>query len=512
VNGAETLVRTAAAGGIEVCFANAGTTEIPIIMAMDRVPGIKAILGLFEGVCTGAADGYARMLDRPAMALLHCGPGFANGVANLHNARRAQSPVFCVVGQHATWHRFADPPLNMDLEGLVRTVSGWHRSSRSPDAILRDVTEGIVASRFGQVASLIVPHDLQLAEAVETPATTPFAFDPPDGQTIELAARILRTAGKAALILDGRALRTRALRAAARIRAATGCHLFAPSFASCMDRGAGLPEVVRIPYFPEPAIEMLSGYDVVVLVSAHEPVTFFGYPGLPGFVLREDQTKLNLCTARQHSVDALEALADVLGAPSEIHVADRPFDVQPPDGELTPETACAVVAALQPEGAIIVDEGLTSALAYSGLTAGAPPHTHTMVTGGAIGYGMPCATGAAIACPERPVINLQADGSAMYTVQALWTQAREGLNVTTLVCSNRGYRIVRMELARAGIEDRGPSMRSLTEMDSPAVDWVSLSRGFGVPAVSVANARDMARELGRALAEPGPHLIELVLP
>jgi acetolactate synthase-1/2/3 large subunit len=482
-------------------------------MAMDRVPGIRAILGLFEGVCTGAADGYARMLDRPATALLHLGPGFANGVANLHNARRAQSPVFCLVGQHATWHRFADPPLNMDLEGLIRTVSGWQRSCRSADAISPDVTEGITASRFGQVASLIVPHDLQLAETVAAPpATAPFAFDPPDGQIIELVARTLRTAGRAALILDGRALRTRALRAAARIRAVTDCDLFAPSFASCMDRGAGLPGAVRIPYFPEPAIEMLSGYDVVVLVSAHEPVTFFGYPGLPGFVLREDQTKINLCTPRQHSADALEALADALGAPSEIHLADGPFGVEHPDGELTPERACAVIAALQPEGAIIVDEGLTSALAYSALTAGAPPHTHTMVTGGAIGYGMPCATGAAIACPDRPVINLQADGSAMYTVQALWTQASEGLNVTTLVCSNRGYRIVRMELARAGIEDSGQNMRSLTELDSPAIDWVSLSRGFGVPAVSVANTRDMARELGRALAEPGPHLIELLLP
>src|SRR5512135_166615 len=157
MNGANLLVKTAIRMGIEVCFANAGTTEMPIVVALDSTPGIKASLGLFEGVCTGAADGYGRMLDKPAMTLLHLGPGLANGIANLHNARRARSPVLNVVGEHATWHRPTDPPLAMEIEGLAKTVSGWRRTTSSPAEIALDLASAVTATRVGQVATLIVP-------------------------------------------------------------------------------------------------------------------------------------------------------------------------------------------------------------------------------------------------------------------------------------------------------------------------------------------------------------------
>ena len=514
MNGAELLVKTAQARGIEVCFANAGTTEIPIVMALDAVKGIRAILGLFEGVCTGAADGYGRMTGKPAMALLHLGPGFANGIANLHDARRAATPLLNVIGQHATWHLPADPPLAMDVEGLTRTVSGWVRTIGSIEALSRDISEAINASLFGQISSLIVPHDLQLAEATDAGiGTAYFAFDPVDTALIEKAAQRVRAARKSALLLDGRALSGPGLEAASRIRGKYKSDLFAPTFFSCVERGVGWPDVQRIPYFPEEAISLLSGYDVVVIISAHEPVTFFGYPGVRGHILSDEQEKLYLCGRRENPVEALEALADALGAPAHPMMRDaRGPRAQLPSGELTAEKACLTIAALQPEHAIIVDEGITSGFTYYPLTASAPPHSFMTIAGGSIGYGMPCATGAAVACPDRPVINFQADGSALYTVQALWTQAREGLNVSTLICSNRSYKILQLELSRTGITSYGDSARALTELNTPPIDWVSLARGFGVPAASVDTVEGLARELSIGLAEPGPRLIEMLLP
>jgi acetolactate synthase-1/2/3 large subunit len=513
VNGAELLVKTAQARGIEVCFANAGTTEIPIVMALDATKGIKAILGLFEGVCTGAADGYGRITGKPAMALLHLGPGFANGIANLHDARRAATPVLNVIGQHATWHLSADPPLAMDVESLTRTVSGWVRTSESIETLSRDMNEAINASGFGQISSLIVPHDIQLAEARdEGIGGLDFVFDSVDADLITKAAQRMRAARKSALLLDGRALSRPGLEAATRIRAKLQSDLFAPSFFSCVERGLGLPDVQRIPYFPEEAISLLSDYDLVVIVSAHEPVTFFGYPGIRGHILTDEQEKLYLCSVRENPVKALEALADALDAPAHPIVRDAKSPrAQLPAGNLTAEKACLTVAALQPEHAIIVDEGITSGFTYYPLTASSPPHSFMTIAGGSIGYGMPCATGAAVASPDRPVINFQADGSALYTVQALWTQAREGLHVITLICSNRSYKILQLELSRAGITSYGDNARALTELNAPSIDWVSLSRGFGVPAVSIDTVEGLARELGIGLAEPGPRLIEMVL-
>jgi acetolactate synthase I/II/III large subunit len=515
MNGAEILVTTAAAAGIEICFANPGTTEIPLVMAFDAIPGIRPILGLSEGVCAGAADGYGRMLDRPAMTLLHLGPGFANSIAYLHDARRARTPVLSIIGEHASWHRPADAPLTMDIEALTATVSGWQRTVRSANTLSRDTAEAIGASRYGQVASLIVPHDYQEAEG--GPGTTGRqepVFDSIDSAVISRAAQLLREGGTA-LLLGGRALRTKGLQAAALVKASTGCDLLAETFPAFMERGAGLPPVERIPYFPEPARELLSRYRAVIQAGAKEPVTFFGYKGIGSHLLTDEQKTGPLATERQDVVEVLEALAHAVRQPgsSRGNLPSHGEVQRPgvPDGELTAEKACITLAALQPEHAIIIDEGLTSSFTYYPLTAHVPPHSLTTVTGGAIGYGMPCAIGAAIAFPRRPVINLQADGSAMYTLQALWTQARESLDITTLICSNQSYNILRIELERAGIASPGHRARSLTELRRPVIDWVRIAQGFGVPAVSVNTAPGLARELSRAMGEPGPHLIEMVL-
>jgi len=517
LNGADVLVKTAVELGVEVCFANPGTTEMPVVLALDSTPGIRAFLGLFEGVCTGAADGYGRMLDKPAMTLLHLGPGFANGIANLHNARRAKSPVLNVIGEHASWHRDADPPLAMDIEGLARTVSGWVRTCRSAQDVPGNVCEAVSAARLGQVTTLIFPHDHQLAESSGYQVkASPAHFDPlQPGSSVAVAAR-LRKSRKAALLLGGRALRKPGLRAAARIKRAIGCDLFAPTLPGYMENGLGLPSIERVPYFPEQATAVLSRYDTVLLIGAPEPVTFFGYPGVRSLILTDEQEKITLCTERQNVIEALESLADAVGAPTPSVKDDSPWArVQRPtipSGELTAEKACLTLGALQPENAIIIDEAVTTRYSYLPLAAKLLPHTILTTAGGSIGQGIPCATGAAIACPERPVIDLQADGSALYTVQALWTQAREGLNVTTLICSNRSYRILQMELHRAGITSYGPNTRRLTELANPSMNWVQIATGFGVPGVTVGTVEGLARELGKALAESGPHLIEMVLP
>jgi len=515
MNGAELVLKTAVLNGIDICFANAGTTEIPLVAALDGQAGIKTVLGLFEGVCTGAADGSGRVLDRPAMALLHLGLGFANGIACLHNARRAKAPVVNVIGEHASWHRDADPPLCMDIAAMVGAVSGWTRTCRSARGLSRDMAAVIAASSRGQVASLIIPNDHQWAECGGIPIVTASpSFEPVDHEVVDRAAKALKTGGRTAVVLGGRALRHKGLMTAARIRAATGCDLLANSFPGYMDRGGSLPVVTRIPYFPEPALELMTRYDAVVLAGAWEPVTFFGYEGVPSHVIPGGTMKIAIDGPGQDVNEALEALAGSVGrAKRTAAKGDSAARGRSslPAGPLTPETVSAVVAALQPEDGIVVDEGLTTTFPYYPLSHGRGPHGFMTIAGGAIGYGMPCSVGAALAAPARPVINIQADGSAMYTVQALWTMAREGLNVTTLLCNNGGYRIIAMELERAGLTDLGEAARALVDIDGPPIDWVNLSRGLGVSATRVDDAAALAREMKRAMKEPGPHLIEMMI-
>ncbi len=514
MNGAELILRTAASAGVDVCFANPGTTELGLVNALDAVPSVRAVLAQFEGVCSGAADGWGRMRDAPALALFHLGPGFANGIANLHNARRAHTPLVALVGDHATWHRGVDAPLSSDIEALARPVSRFVRTAASAAALGEDAAEAIAAAvEAPGVSTLIVPSDLQAGEASgPPPEVRPRAARavPPD--RILRVAAALRRGAPAALFLGGLALRERGLWAAARIAARTGARVVAECFPARMERGAGLPPVERLPYFPERAAACLAGLGTLVLAGAAEPVAFFGHPGMPSR-LAPPGCALEILASPGHDVEAaLADLADALDAPA-AGPALAPAGAAPamPEGPLSPATVGALLAAMQPEGAIVVDESATTGLGYFHPAAASPRHTLLTLTGGSIGWGPACATGAALACPDRAVIDFQGDGGAMYTVQALWTQAREGLHVVTLVCANRRYRILEIEQERAGVARPGPRAASLTDLARPPVDWVLLARGMGVPASRADSLAALREALGRSLAAPGPHLIELAL-
>jgi acetolactate synthase I/II/III large subunit len=515
MNGAESLIRTALAAGVEVCFANPGTTEMPLVAALDAVEGMRAVLSLFEGVCTGAADGYARMADKPALTLTHLGPGFANGIANLHNARRARSPVVNVIGDQATWHLAADAPLTSDIASLARPVSAWVREVKTPASVAADTSEAIAASGHapGRVSTLIVPSDCLWSEAGG--AASPMPVMAPKhvaDEAIRRSAAILQKAGNTAVMfLGGQAMRSRGLAAASRIATQTGCRLMCETFPSRIERGAGRPAVEKLPYFPEQALESLSKYAAIVLAGAPAPVAFFGYPNLPSSLIPQGCSSEALAAPEQDIIAALEALADEVGAPANAATGAKLNRPARPSGKLDSATVGAALAALMPENCIVMDEAATTGLPFFSASAGAPPHTYLALTGGAIGQGLPCATGAAVACPERKVIAFQADGSGMYTVQSLWTQARERLNVTTLICNNRRYRILQVELARAGVTEPGRKARSLTSLADPEIEWARIAAGMGVPAVRVETAEALCAELERALAAPGPNLIEMLI-
>ncbi len=514
MNGAESLIRTLIDAGLNICFANPGTTEMPMVRALDEVDGMRAVLCLFEGVCTGAADGYARMSGKPGLTLLHLGPGFANGIAYLHDARRARSPIVNLIGDHATWHLAADAPLTTDIESLAKPVSAWIRHTESAEELAGDAADAVLAASIkpGNIATLIVPHDCQLEPANAAAAPKPVPSPPRvTSGAISHAAKVLRNDEPTVLFLGGHALGKRGLMAAARIAAAGKCNLMCETFPARWERGAGLPVLERLPYFPEQAIAALSPFKSVILAGAKPPVSFFGYPGLPSFMISPQQQTVTLATPEEEIAAALEELADLLGAPMDVNENSSVKIPARPTAKLTPETLSAAVASLLPENAIVMDESNTSAGPFCVMSQSAPRHSYLTQPGGAIGLGLPCATGAAVACPDRPVITMQADGSAMYTLQSLWTQAREQLNVKTIICNNRSYRILGIELMRSGVKEFGKQAQTLIGLDNPLIDWVQLSKGLGVPAVRVETAEDLVKELERALAESGPRLIEAVL-
>lgn len=508
MTGAEAVIRTAVAAGIDVCFANPGTTELYLVEALDRCPEIRSILSVFEGVCTGAADGYARIRGRPALALLHLGPGLANGLANLHNARKANSPVVSVVGEHATWHIAADAPLTSDIKTLARPMSSFVKTTTKAEEAAADMAE--VIAKATQLPSgpgtLILPGDMQWAKVSRPlPNPRPVKQAVPNVEEISLAARALRRPN-AALVLSGSALRTAGLRAADRIAQATGCKVLAPTFPPVQDRGIGLICPDKIPYAPEPARQVLEPFKTVVLAGAAKPVAFFGYPDNRSGLYAEDAELVETCSSGVDPAAAVQAIAEALHAPPERQApaAKRP---QAPTGALTPLNMCQAVAALQPENAIVMDEGATAGFAYYPMAAGAPPFTYMALTGGSIGQGLPCAAGAAAAAPERPVVCLEGDGSSLYTIQALWTMAREKQNVTTIICKNRSYSILRWELERAKMTP-GETSLSLTGLDKPFFDFVKLAEGFGVEARAVHTAEELNDALRYGFQTSGPMLIE----
>ncbi len=511
MNAAECLVKTAKEMGIEVCFANPGTTELPLVVALDTVEGIRSVLGLFEGVCTGAADGYARMLQKPAMVILHLGPGLANGIANLHNAQRAHSMIVNVVGEHSTWHKASDPPLTMDIESLAKTVSEWYRTCNSEDSFAQDMVDAVQSAKHGQIATLIVPFDLQTKKDVAAAFVTGRREKHSvNYEEIKTAAALLKSGKKTAFVFSNSHIGKNELMAAALIKQACGCDLITSNFPAHIERGACLPDIIRMPYLPEMAMDVLSKYEVFVFVGPKEPTPFFGYEGVPANYLKDGQKRFHISKHDQDLLEILEALASELGAPRLAYSCMLPPSKRPeiPTGKLDGTKICSVIAALQPENAIVVEESVTTGLMYYPMTSGVPPFSLLTLTGGAIGQGAPCALGAAIACPDRSVINFQADGAGMYTLQALWTQAREGLNIKTLICSNSSYDILKYEYGRLGVS---PQKNASYLTDLSGIDWVSLGKGMGVPSVKVITAEDLARELAKALKDKGPNLIQMVI-
>ncbi|MGY6631190.1 MAG: acetolactate synthase large subunit [Wenzhouxiangella sp.] len=516
-NGAQALMKTLADAGIEVCFSNPGTSEMHFVAALDDEPRMRAVLALFEGVATGAADGYARMADKPAAVLLHLGCGLGNGLANLHNARKGKVPVVNIVGDHATYHMALDAQLQSDIETVARNVSpGFVRTSMKTEDLGRDAVEAIQAARGlpGQVSTLILPADVSWGEGGEAAAPPPEPAPPAASETTVAAiAKALESGEPAALLLGGRALREPALLAAARLAAHRGIKVFAEVFPTRLERGAGRPPVERIAYLAELASLQLSPYKHLVLVDAKPPVSFFAYPGKPSELVPEGCQVHTLSTPAEDAQASLEKLVQAMGAGQaapELQPASRPGR---PRGKLTAEKVCKAVGHLLPDNAILVDEANTSGLMLPVMTAGCPAHDLITLTGGAIGQSLPNAVGAAIACPERPVLALVGDGSAMYTNQALWTMARENLDVTVVVLSNAAYSILNVELERVGAQTTvGPKARSQLDLTGPNLDFARLAQGMGVHAVRVDTAETFCQALEYAFSQPGPHLIDAVIP
>jgi acetolactate synthase-1/2/3 large subunit len=515
LNGAQALIRTLVGCGVDVCFTNPGTSEMHFVAALDDVPEMRGILGLFEGVVTGAADGYARVAGKPAATLLHLGPGLANGWANLHNARRAHTPVVNIVGDHALPHKQLDAPLESDIEAVARAVAGWVRTSTSSESVATDAADAVTASREGrgQVATLILPADVSWSDA-RGPAepTAPAAAGAPMPHRIEAVASALRDGQPAGFLVGGRVVGDEAgLVAAARAAAGSGARLLCETFPAKLARGAGLPAIERLGYLAEFAEVQLAGLRHLVVVDTKEPVSFFAYPGKASVLVPDGCQVHHIDEGGVDPVAALVALADALGAPAEVErqPASRP---DAPAGDLTAQTMSEALGHLLPEGAIVSDEGNTGGLFVAGATAGCPRHDWLTLTGGSIGQGMPVATGAAVAAGDRKVINLQADGSALYTIQSLWTQAREGLDVTTILLNNQSYAILNMELQRVGAGDPGPAALSMLDLTNPTTDFCAVARGLGVPAERATDAEGFTAALERALAIRGPALVEAMLP
>ena len=512
MNGAESLVRTLIASGIDTCFANPGTSEIHFVAALDRAPGIRCVLALFEGVATGAADGYGRMTGRPAATLMHCGPGFANGLAYLHNAKRAETPILNIVGDQATYHAPLNPPLASDIAAWARPVSPWVRKTMHAESVGKDAAEAIQNARRppGGSATLILPSDVSWNEggvvSQPLPVPRPAKIAP---EKVAEAARVLRSGEPAVMLVSGAGLCADALALGHRIASATGAKLMAPTFNARIARGRGRAPLDIVPYPVDEAVALLAGIKHLILVGTGEPVAFFAYPGKPGIVSPKDAQVHVLARPEEDLPDALLRLVAELACPE---FAIEELRAEPPSihGAMSAEAVAAMLAALLPEQAILVDEAITLRAPFFQATRRAATHDWLQVPGGAIGGGLPLATGAALGSPGRRVIVLEGDGSAMYTVQALWTQARENLDVTTLILSNRKYEILFRELDQAGAIP-GRAARDLFEIARPEIDWIRIAGSLGVEAAAASSLARFADLLRVSNARRGPFLIELTL-
>jgi acetolactate synthase-1/2/3 large subunit len=515
MNGAESLLLTLVGSGVDTCFANPGTSEMHFVSALDKVDGMRAILTLFEGVATGAADGYGRMAEKPAATLLHLGPGLANGLANLHNARRASTPLVNIVGDHATYHAQYDAPLTSDIAGFARPVSGWIFSSTSALNVASDAARAVQAARNapGQIATLILPADTAWNEAEgAAPALPVFAPAPVSSRAIDDTAKALGNGKRTAILIrDVGGLSREGLEAAGRIAAKSGARIMCDTFTPRIARGAGIVALERIPYFAEQIVEFLQDVEQLILVGAKPPVTFFAYPGKPSWCLPGGAHIIHLSHPHEDGLAALNAVAEAIHAPKEPVSRAELKRPDLPSGNLNAYTAGQIIARFLPPDAIISDEAATSGTGAAQFTASAHAHDHLSLMGGSIGQGVPVATGAAVAAPHRKVIALQGDGGAMYTLQALWTQAREKLDVTTIIFANRSYAILNVELARVGAGNPGPKTLSMLDLHNPELDWVNLAKGMGVEASRAETTAEFAAQFESAMKQRGPRLIEVVL-
>ena len=512
-NGADTLLATLAASGVEVCFANPGTSEMHFVAALGQQRHMRGVLGLFEGVVSGMADGYGRITRRPAATLLHLGPGLSNASANLHNAKRAATPIVNVVGDHATWHQHLDAPLASDIVGLARPVSHWVHASTSARTVAADAARAVQAALEppGRIATLVLPADAAWLEAdhaappLPVPVPVPVADD-----AIALVADSLRSGGRVGMLLRGDVLQPAGLAAAGRVRAATGVRLLCDTFAPRIARGAGRVAVDKLPYFAEQLVDALADLDVLVLVGANEPVAFFAYPDKPSRGLGAHTRRVTLAHPHEDATAALEVLADVLGAPAAPGGVARFDPPERPSGRLDQFTIGQVLARHLPEGAIVSEEAATNSLGPYQALATAAPHDHLHLTGGSIGQALPVAAGAAVARPDAKVVCLSGDGGAMYTPQALWTMAREHLDVTSVIFSNRSYGILRVELDRVGATPSEGAL-AMFDLSRPDLDWVALARGLGVEATRADTVERFDDVFAASMTTPGPRLIEVAL-
>ena len=514
MNGADALIETLIDNDVTACFANPGTSEMQFVSALDRQPKMRPVLCLFEGVATGAADGYGRVAGKPACTLLHLGPGYGNGLANLHNARRAYTPIVNVIGDHATYHRQYDAPLASNIAAIAGPNSVWLKSAERPDEVGALAAEAIGASYGppGGSASLILPADCAWSPANSTgPKAVRREKAPVAGAAIDTAARKIRAAAKPVLLLGTTVCSEAGLAAAGRI-AAAGVRVLTDTFIARQPRGAGRFAPDRMMYFGEMALSDLAGVDLMVRVETTEPVAFFAYPDRPSVLIPEGCESFGLASREDNGAAALEALADALGAPRSPGVQPLSLPVGAPTGPLTPAAVGVSVAHYLPEGAIVSDDSVTSGQSIINATRSGRPHDWLGLTGGAIGQGIPVAVGAAVAAPGRKVVSLNGDGAAMYTAQGLWTLAREQLDVTVVVFANHSYRILGIELGRTGAGAPGPAASSLLSLGDPAIDWVSYAKGLGVPGTRCETAEAFDAAFAKAMAEPGPKLIEAVVP
>lgn len=517
MNGSVSLIKTLVNSGVEVCFINPGTSEMHFVAALDEVEGMRCILGLYENVASGAADGYARMAGKPAVTLLHLGPGFTNALSNVHNARRARSPMINIVGDHATYHRMFDAPLTSDIEGLARPTSDWVRTSRCSDEVARDTAQAIEAAGCGKIATLILPADVSWGDNSNgaTTAVTPQNAARVTNTKIEQAAAMLRD-GKETLILLGGSFVTKDMGLTlSQLQQATGAQVALETFTPRLERGAGSARVERVPYLAETAISFLSQVKRLILVGAKAPVAFFAYPNVASALYPDGCELVELARADEDLSSCLDDLLLAVGGEGttpDVFGAQRP-DV-PPKGPLSARNLAEIVGRHLPEDAIIVDESSTAGGAIPEATTGAPRHDWLYLTGGSLGYGLPSAIGAAVACPQRKVINLLADGAAMYCPQALWTAAREKLNIVIVILNNRKYNILEMEFFRTGARNGvpGPKAASTLDLSNPDIDFVDLAHSMGVPATRAMTTEAFEEQLAAAIKVSGPVLVEAIIP